>query len=538
MSTGDDRDPALLTLPAGRLRGTTEDGVTVFRGVPYAAPPTGALRWRPAQPHPGWSGTLDASAYGPSAPQPFREEGDPVLGGHGSPPFDEDCLTLNVWTPGSYGNARPVLVWIHGGGFVSGAGSLPNYSAESFARNGDLVAVTLNYRLGPLGYLYFGPEGDSAAEPGQEEPERQAGAGNFWLTDQLAALRWVRDNIAAFGGDPDNVTVAGQSGGAVSTAALAGHPEGRKLFRRAILQSPPLGLRIPTRAQSLERTAAFLEITGAKDVEELRSVPWQRLVEATGEMFGRRTRWGYWSTPVLPVLDGVTLERHPLESLLEGPGQDIDVLIGWTGEEANFAFGLDPAYAGATREQVTARAADSLGDRAAEAYAAYESARPGARPVDVLMDLVSDELFQVPGLDFAERRAAAGNPVRVYRFDLPSPAHPGRLAAAHCLELPFVFDNFDGWSQAPFLAGLDPVVRDRLTTAMHRAWISFVRTGDPNHPALPAWAHYDRRTRTVMRFDTVVDAAGDLGGHSRRLHRRPAGCAPEQPPAPRRSRNP
>ena len=529
MGTEEDRGPTLVTLPAGRLRGVAEGGLTVFRGVPFAAPPVGELRWRPARPHPGWSGTLDATGYGPSAPQPYREAGDPVLGGHGSPPFDEDCLTLNVWTPGADAAARPVLVWIHGGGFVSGSGSMPTYSGESFARDGDLVVVTLNYRLGPLGYLYFGPDGDVGEGTGEHAEEstgentgqrtgEDVGAGNFWLTDQLAALRWVRENIAAFGGDPDQVTVAGQSGGAVSTAVLAGHPEGRRLFRRAILQSPPFGLHIPDPAESLRRTAVFLEVVGAKSVEELRGVPWPRLVEVMGEMFGRTTQWGYWPTPFLPVLDGVTLERHPADLLLDGDGTDIDVLIGWTREEANFGFALDPGYAAATREQVVARAADTFGGRAAEVYAAYEAARPGARPVDVLMDLISDELFRVPGVELAERRAVAGRPVWAYQFDLPTPAYEGRLAAAHCLELPFVFDNFDDWSHAPFLAGIDPVVRAGLAASMHRAWISFVRTGDPNHAALPYWERYDQQTRATMRFDAVVESVDDLAGPSRRLH--------------------
>ncbi|MBT2469332.1 carboxylesterase family protein [Streptomyces sp. ISL-66] len=496
----------VVELPAGRLRGAVEGGLAVFKGVPYAAPPVGALRWRPAEPHPGWPGTREATAFGPSAPQLYREGGDQVLGTHGSPPFDEDCLTLNIWTPAADSSKRPVMVWIHGGGFISGSGSMPNYSGETFARDGDLVVVTINYRLGPLGYLYFG--GDGAG-------------GNFWFTDQLAALRWVQDNVAAFGGDPDNITVAGQSGGAFSVAALAGaRPKGRPLFRRAILQSPPLGLQIPTRAESLQRTATYLDILGAKDVTELRAVPWPRLIAATLQMFGRTARWGYWSTPFLPVLDGVTLDRDPADLLLTGPGADIDVLIGWTREEANFAFGLDETYAAATKDQVLARVRDTFPSRAAEAYTAYEEARPGARPVDVLMDLISDDLFRLPSLALAERRAARGRAVWAYQFDLPTPAHGGRLAAAHCLELPFVFNNFDKWSQAPFLAGLNPRVRDGLAATMHASWISFIRTGDPNHHPMPRWDRYDRDSRTTMSLDTVTTAAGDLAGYWRRL--RPA----------------
>ncbi|WP_405486747.1 carboxylesterase/lipase family protein [Streptomyces sp. NBC_00096] len=495
----------VVDLPSGgRLRGGTEGGLHVFKGVPYAAPPVGALRWRPAQPHPGWRGTRDAIAFGPSAPQPYREGGDQVLGTHGSPPFDEDCLTLNVWTPGADGAKRPVMVWIHGGGFISGSGSLPNYSGETFSRDGDLVVVTINYRLGPLGYLYFGEDG---------------AGGNFWLTDQLAALRWVRENISAFGGDPEDITVAGQSGGALSVAALAGaRPKGRPLFRRAILQSPPLGLQIPTRAESLERTAAFLDIAGAGNVTELRAVPWPRLIAATYEMFGRTGRWGYWSTPFLPVLDGVTLDRDPADLLLTGAGADIDVLIGWTREEANFAFGLSEPYAASTKDQVLARARDTFGNRAGQAYTAYEEARPGARPVDVLMDLITDDLFRMPAVELAERRAARGRPVWAYQFNLPTPAHDGRLAAAHCLELPFVFNNFDKWSQAPFLAGLAPRIRDGLAATMHTAWISFIRTGDPNVHPVPRWDRYDQDSRTTMALDSVTTSVSDLAGHWRRLH--------------------
>lgn len=504
-------DPMVVDLPAGRLRGAAEGGLLVFRGVPYAEPPVGDLRWKRARPHAGWSGIRDATADGPSAPQLYREGGDPVLGGHGSPPFDEDCLTLNVWTPGADGARRPVLVWIHGGGFVSGSGSLPGYSGATFARDGDLVVVSINYRIGPLGYLCLGPEDGEQGEPGEGV--------NHWLTDQLAALRWVRENIAALGGDPDSITVAGQSGGAVSTAALAGHPQAQGLIKRVILQSPPFGLDLPAPDAALERTAAYLELAGAKDVAELRTLPWPALIGASIGLFARTTRWGYWPTPFLPVIDADTLPQHPAEALLGGAAAGIDVMIGWTREEANFGFALDEGYAAATRDQVTDRIAETFGAAAAPSvYAAYERTRPGAGPHDVLMDLITDELFRVPAVRLAEARAELGRPVWAFQFDLPTPACEGRLGAAHCLELPFVFDNFDQWSHAPFLDGLDPAVRDGLAHAMHQAWIAFVRTGDPNHSGLPRWQPYDTGTRTTMRFDSVVTALDDLAGDSRLLH--------------------
>ncbi|MFE0013016.1 carboxylesterase/lipase family protein, partial [Streptomyces erythrochromogenes] len=451
-----------------------------------------------------WWGSRSPTADAPSPPQFYAEGANRVLGGHGSPPFDDDCLTLNVWTPAADGARRPVLVWIHGGGFVSGSGSLPGYSGETFARDGDLVVVSINYRLGPLGYLNPDDDDESA---------------NLWLGDQIAALCWVGAHIAAFGGDPDRVTVAGQSGGALSTAALAGHPLAQGLIRRVILQSPPLGLDLPEPAAYRERTAAYLELAGAKDAAELRALPWQELIGAAAGLFARTAAWGYWPTPFLPVVDGTSLRTHPALALLDGASADIDVMIGWTREEANFGFALDAGYAGATREQVTDRIADTFGaEAAADVYAAYARARPGSRPVDVLMDLITDELFRVPAVRLAEARAASGHPVWAYQFDLPTPAYEGRLGAAHCLELPFVFDNFDQWAHAPFLAGLDPAARDGLAYAMHRAWISFVRTGDPNHPDLPHWRPYDAQSRTTMRFDAVVTALDDLAGASRLLH--------------------
>ncbi|MFB6518103.1 carboxylesterase/lipase family protein [Streptomyces sp. NPDC056401] len=501
MGSAQNRPAPVVHTRSGPVRGVVEDDLAVFKGVPYAAPPVGPLRWRPAQPHQGWSGTLDATAYGPSAPQIVREV-DPLLGGHGFAPFDEDCLTLNVWTPGIDDARRPVLVWIHGGAFISGSGAMPNYSGETFARDGDLVVVNLNYRLGPLGLLHFASTDGGDGTEGAEGADAAEGAegGNVWLTDQLAALRWVQDNIAAFGGDPGNVTVAGQSAGALSATALAGHTGDGRLFRRVVLQSVPLAMPLATPAEALARTAAYREIVAAKDEDELRALPWPRLVEATAGVLAATTQWGHWTAPFIPVLDGVTAARQPVENLLDGPGEAIDVLIGWTSEESAFVFALGEAYATATREQVLRRARDSFGEGAAEAYAAYEAARPGGRPVDVLIDLTTDELFRKPTLAFAEARAVRGRPVWTYEFAFPTPAHDGRLGAPHCLDLPFVFDNFDAWSHAPFLAGMDVRTRDDLARSVHRAWISFVRTGDPNHPDMPHWERYDQRSRATMRF--------------------------------------
>src|SRR5579862_8204683 len=265
-------NPVVRTKP-GELRGVTENGVVVFRAVPYAAPPIGELRFSPPQPMPAWRGMRDASKDGPIAPQ-GRSRLAHVMGDF-ERPQSEDCLTLNIWTPAADGKKRPVMVWIHGGAFASGAGSLPWYSGERFAAQGDLVFVSINYRLGALGFLCL---------PG-------VSPGNLGLLDQVAALRFVRDNIAAFGGDPNNVTVIGQSAGAASIAILMTMRQADGLFRRAILQSTPFGRMSRTLEDAHRIGRRLLDVLELKPerVGDLKSLPFTRLVTAQGEL-GRLER--------------------------------------------------------------------------------------------------------------------------------------------------------------------------------------------------------------------------------------------------------
>ena len=253
---------------AGELRGSIENGMAVFRAVPYAAAPTGELRFKPPQPMPGWQGVRDATRDGPIAPQ-GRSRLAHVMGDF-ERPQSEDCLTLTVWTPAADSRKRPVLVWIHGGAFASGAGSLPWYSGERLAANGDVVVVSINYRLGALGFLCL---------PGISE-------GNLGLLDQVAALRFIRDNIAAFGGDPDNVTVVGQSAGAASIAIIMTMPQAGGLFRRAILQSTPFGRMARTLEDSHRIGQRLLDVLGLKpdEMEALKSLPFAKFIAAQGEV--------------------------------------------------------------------------------------------------------------------------------------------------------------------------------------------------------------------------------------------------------------
>src|SRR6516225_8215937 len=281
-------DELVVRTKAGDLRGARENGIAVFRGVPYAASPAGDLRFSPPQPPPAWDGVRGATRDGPIAPQ-GRSRLAHIMGDF-ERPQSEDCLTLTIWTPAADAGKRPVLVWIHGGAFGSGAGSLPWYSGERFAANGDVVAVSINYRLGALGFLCL---------PG-------VSSGNLGLLDQVAALRFVRDNIAAFGGDPDNVTVVGQSAGASSIAMLMTMPAAGGLFRRAILQSTPFGRMTRTLEDAHRIGRRLLEVLGLKPEQaaELKTLPAAKFVAAQGEVARLEKKFAAALAPFWPVIDG------------------------------------------------------------------------------------------------------------------------------------------------------------------------------------------------------------------------------------------
>jgi para-nitrobenzyl esterase len=476
---------------SGRVRGAVEGGLSVFRGLPYAASPVGALRWRAAQPHPGWAEVRAATQAGPSAPQPWSPEGLPVLGRHGEPPFDEDCLTLNLWTPGCDRSGRPVLIWIHGGGFVSGSGNLPMYAGDTFARDGDMVAVSVNYRLGPLGFLVG------------------LGDANLWLTDIAAAVRWVAANAAEFGGDPAQITLAGQSGGALAIGALAQLPETRGLFHRAILQSLPFAPEV-VQADVAAATAQTRELArrlGHADIEALRTEPWEQLVSGMLRLMVDLDQFGEWRLAFLPVIDEATMPRHPAAGL---EATEADLIVGWTRDEAAFAFGADPTYASITRQQVIDWAAKRWGQHAEAMHRAYAAAEPEAGPRNVLIRMYTDHLFRKGGLALADSRAAS-RPVHAYQFEVASPWNGGVLGAPHCVELPFTFANLERWTNSPLAQGFHPDVVERVSGALHQAWIAFIRTGDPNHPGVPVWPAYREGDREVLRIrEDGILAAPDV----------------------------
>jgi para-nitrobenzyl esterase len=478
---------------AGDLRGARENGVAVYRGVPYAAPPVGELRFAPPRPMPAWRGVRDAIEDGPIAPQ-GRSRLAHIMGDF-ERPQSEDCLTLNIWTPAPDGGKRPVLVWIHGGAFGSGSGSLPWYSGERFAADGDLVAVSINYRLGALGFLCLPDVSD----------------GNFGLLDQVAALRFVRENIAAFGGDPDNVTLAGQSAGAASIAILMTMPLAEGLFRRAILQSTPFGRMSRTLEDAHRIGRRLLEVLGLEpdEADRLRSLPFARLVAAQGELARLERKFADAQAPFWPVIDGNVYPGQAAAALKAGAGAGIDTIIGTTREEMAAFYCIDQEVAKADAAAVEGVFASLFPSGHKAVYDEIRRMRASNASAALLGDLMSDAMFRIGSLRMAETRADQGQPAYVYQFDWQSPAG---FESCHCLEIPFVFNNLSDWTDSPMLKGADPSVVRGLAEAMHRAWIAFIRTGKPDHAGLPPWPVYRREDRMTMRFDTVIDPVSDLAG--------------------------
>ena len=483
----------VVATTSGRLRGTRVDGIAVFRGIPYAAAPVGPLRFAPPQPVPAWQNVRDATQDGPIAPQ-GRSRLAHVMGDF-ERPQSEDCLTLTVWTPAADAKKRPVLVWLHGGAFSSGAGSLLWYSGEQFAAQDDMVVVSINYRLGALGFLCL---------PGVSD-------GNLGLRDQIAALRFVRENIAAFGGDPDNATLVGQSAGAASIAILLTMPEADGLFRRAIMQSTPFGRMSRTSEDAHRIGRRLLEVLNLdpRERDKIMSLPAANLVAAQGEVARREKKFADAQAPFGPVIDEKAYPRDPRTALQAGAGVQVDIMIGTTREEMAAFYCVDPEINAAPAAAVESVFASLFKSGYQPYYNELRSTRASQTNAALLGDLMSDAMFRIGSLRMAEWRADQGRPVYLYQFDWQSPAG---FEACHCLEIPFVFDNFAHWPDAPMLKGADPEDMKGLAAAMHGAWAAFARTGKPDHPRLPAWPSYNRDDRMTMRFDSTIGPVSDLAG--------------------------
>jgi len=483
---------------AGKLEGVEQNGVQVFKGVPYAKPPTGDLRLRAPRPVESWTGVRSAQEFGALAPQ---NPPPSLFGNAAEGPQSEDCLTLNVWTPSTTGS-RSVLVWMHGGAFIFGTGASPLYNGAKLASRGDVVVVTINYRLGILGYL---------AHPDLED--ENGARGNWGLLDQLAALRWVRQNIAAFGGDPNNVTAFGESAGALSVADLLTVPSAKGLLHRAIIQSgPPFAASIESAG---EVAAKILRHLGIDDPTKVRDVPVEALLAAQAAIVGTR---GAGRLPLIPAIDAATLPTSPGKALADGAAAGIPVLIGTNRDEFKIFIAADPDSRAPDEAVVRAKIERAFKANGVEldpgdVIDGYRSARAarGASitPRDLWSAIESDRMFRVNSMLTAEALARHEQRTFTYLFTWESPALDGTLGASHAVELPFVFGNLSA-PRMDMFGGSGPKA-EALSETMMDAWLAFARSGNPSTPRHDAWPAYEpgKRATMILGSDVHVENAPD-----------------------------
>ena len=500
--------PVVETI-AGKVRGYSARGILTFKGIPYAGSTAGPNRFMPPTKPQSWSGIRSSMYYGQVCPRGARtgwkndEESFMFEWDDGQP--GEDCLRINVWTPAADNRKRPVMVWLHGGGFSAGSGQeLKAYDGESIARRGDVVLVSLNHRLNIFGYLNLSKYG-----------EEYANSANVGMLDLVVALEWVRDNIANFGGDPGNVMIFGQSGGGSKVSTLMAMPSAKGLFHKAAIESGS-SLRQSTPEDSEKLAAAVLEVLGLSraQVSKLRDVPLEKLAEVQGEALRKAFPrsvipggGGGWR----PTPDGRILPSQPFDPVAPAISAGIPLLVGTVLNEQTHGIN-HPEYEEMTKDEVLRRARERFNDRAEAVIAAYQKLYPKAKPFDVLSVAFAAQSRQ-NCVTQAERQVALGGaPVYTFWFTWQTPVLDGRPRAFHCSELPFVFNNTD---RAAAMTGGGPEARE-LGGRMSDAWIAFTRKGDPNHPGLPKWPSFTAKEGALMVFDNKCEVRMNPDGEARR----------------------
>ena len=491
-------DELVVTVEGGHLRGRRKGTVRAFNGVPYASPPLGALRFLPPEPVRAWDGVRDAGSTGSAALQaPTVLETTRGMGAE----MSEDCLTLNVWTPRRSNDSSeplPVMVWIHGGAFVNGSGSIPWYDGSLLAARGDVVVVTINYRLGALGFLDLSGIGG----------DRYETSGNAGLLDQVAALSWVKRNIAAFGGDPRRVCVVGESAGSMSIGALLTATPAQGRFERAIMQSGCPTAR--SRALALETTAELFHDLGlptsSSGLDRLVGMPGPEIVAAAEEIALRAqaaaaagsTEAFTWS----PVVDGPVLPDDPTAAIVDGKGADVPVLIGTTSDEMRIMRVLAPDLPAVGDAELNARLEAVVGGNWERFRTGYERLHPGATADDLWWSVMSDQIFGLPTAAFIDARTRRGAPTWTYEFAWRSPAGDGWYGASHTMEIPFVFGTFDAPGVRAFLGDITPEM-EALSQRMQDSWVAFAHSGRAD------WSACEGDLRPTMVFDQTCRLAED-----------------------------
>jgi para-nitrobenzyl esterase len=482
----------------GRVRGTQVRGINVFKGVPYGASTGGNRRFMPPVDPAKWTGVRDALAFGSISPQRQpapRREADEQGAGQGARE-SEDCLVLNVWTPGiDDGAKRPVLLWCHGGGFNTGSGSAPVNDGTNLGLRGDVVTVTVNHRLNVLGYTYLG----EIAGPGFEQ------SGAVGVLDIVHALKWVRDNVQQFGGDPGNVTIIGQSGGARKVSTLLTIPAAKGLFHRAVVMSGST-LELTDREQGARVTRELVAQLGLSkpSIADLQALPIDRLMTAyfatVARLSAQKLGRGFE-----PTVDGTAITQHPFHPAASGVSADVPVIFSHTSGEATFRaeellYSLDEAGMRARIEERVGAKADGL-------IALYRKLYPGSTPSDLYFRIASDHQYGGAAMKAAERRAALGRGAAyLYYWTWESPLEGGKYRAQHTIDIPFFFDTVEA-------SRLTKGVPDAqaLADQVSEMFLAFARTGDPNTPQskLPHWPKFEPRNRATMVFDATPSLEND-----------------------------
>jgi len=490
---------AIVSTKAGKVEGSFEGGLYVFKGIPYAMPPDGDLRWMPPQPVKPWSGVQPAKKFRPIAPQNMMV-GGPMAGFGEVEPQAEDCLFLNIWTPGLDSAKRPVMVWIHGGAFTIGSGSSAMYDSDRLPKRGNIVLVTINYRLGMLGFLRLKDATDG----------KIPATGNEGLMDQVAALKWVKENIAAFGGNPKNVTVFGESAGGMSIGCLMAMPSAKGLFHKGILESG-----VGSTAGPLDEANVtgehFLKVSGIKkdDVKALLALTPAQLLEFEMKMRTGLAGPGETSkiTATVPVIDGEIIPDVPNERAKNGSAKDIPTIIGTNLEEWKLFGLMQPGFAKLDEVEMLKRLSTFMPTESAKELAAgYRKAREkrgeSITPAEILSAIQTDLMFRMPALELVEAQRDNKQLAYSYLFTWKSPVMGGALGACHALEIGFVFGKYD----ATF-CGTGPDA-DKLAECIQDAWLAFARTGDPSCKCIGKWPVYgSKRMTMILEKNSHVEAA-------------------------------
>jgi para-nitrobenzyl esterase len=488
----------IVNTKAGDLEGVIKNGLYLFKGIPYAAPPIGSLRWMPPRPVKSWSGVRPAKDFGPIAPQnlmPMELVGAPSFEGQ---PQSEDCLYLNIWTPGLDDARRPVFLWIHGGAFIIGAGTESFLEDGALARRGDIVVVSINYRLGALGFMNL------KEITGGKIPA----TGNEGLLDQIEALDWVQENITAFGGDPDNVTISGFSAGGMSVGTLLSMPAAHGKFHKAHNRSGAANIVGPLEdcVRITEQYLRILNLKG-KDVDALLSLNTRQLLDAQQGLSDRLREEEYRATPFQPVVDGNVLPELPMNAIKKGVAKEIPIMSGTSLDELKCMNTMDPAVRGMDDSGLVERLSSMMPaewvSSVVEVYRQALSERErSVTPAGILGSINTDWMFRMPTIRLLETQRDNGAPAYHYLFVYKSPAMGGILGAVHGLDNPFLFGCLD-----EKFTGSDSELEE-LALKMQDSCAAFVRTGDPSCNSVGKWPVYGK-DRMTMLFDrnSRVEAA-------------------------------